>query len=329
MMNEGVAVQQRKVGKDTLYNRLRARMGEPVYDRWGQTEVWLKAFKPDLVVVCQSSYYDGLHWMECCHRNGIAFVTLAQACDEAFWPTADKLESLRDMLMVSRLNTYVSRDNERFVATVIGEKKVPNSHLVFNPFKVPYNAPPPFPSTKEGFKLAVVARLYPAHKAQYLLIQALAQEKWKKRSLKISFIGGGDYRSYYERLAFNWGVASQVSFHGFVKDIKQVWATHHGLIMVSRTEGCPLALLEAILSDRVVIHTDLGGASQFIRDNETGFLAKAPTLSCVDEALERAWQARERWQNMGTELGKEARNVVPNQPHEHFASLIMGALKQK
>ncbi len=49
-----------------------------------------------------------------------------------------------------------------------------------------------------------------------------------------------------KRLKDLWSL-EQVKFDGFVDNIEAIWASHHGLVLPSRFEGLPLAVIEAML----------------------------------------------------------------------------------
>ena len=115
---------------------------------------------------------------------------------------------------------------------------------------------------------------------------------------------------------------------GHVENIDQVWAAHHGLILPSRYEGLPLALVEAMLAGRVSIVTDVAGNRELVEDNITGFIAKGPTAAMLDEALERAWNNRHKWAQMGEAARGFALNHIPPDPIGTFANRLL-AISEK
>ena len=99
-------------------------------------------------------------------------------------------------------------------------------------------------------------------------------------------------------MARNLGLTS-VTFAGFVSDVSAIWSSHHGLILPSRCEGLPIVLVEAMLSGRVPVVTDVGGNAEVVEDGVTGYLAAAATEDSLDDAMERAWNERHRWREIG------------------------------
>jgi glycosyltransferase involved in cell wall biosynthesis len=79
-----------------------------------------------------------------------------------------------------------------------------------------------------------------------------------------------------------------------------------------------LALVEAMLCWRPCIMTDVGGTRELIRDGINGFLAKAPTVELLDEAMTRAWDNRDRLMEMGRIAATDVRKWVSRDPTEEF-----------
>ena len=101
-------------------------------------------------------------------------------------------------------------------------------------------------------------------------------------------------------------------------DPEQIWAHYHGLVLTSRREGSSLALMEALVKGRVPICTAVGSAEELISDNENGFLAKYCYPEFVDDALERAWDKRDRWQQIGRRNYELSRETFKRNPIEDF-----------
>ena len=118
-------------------------------------------------------------------------------------------------------------------------------------------------------------------------------------------------------------LSERVKFLGQVQDIEQVLCDHHMLVLPSRSEGMPLALIEAFLCYRPAIGTAIPGIPELIQEGKTGFLAKFPTVQAVDEALDCAWHERHRWQEMGLTAGRWIRTVIPRDLCETFARELL------
>jgi glycosyltransferase involved in cell wall biosynthesis len=151
-----------------------------------------------------------------------------------------------------------------------------------------------------------------------LLIQVLNLPRWRERKICLSVIGKGVNERWLRRAVEELNL-SNVAFTGQVDDIEKVWSRHHALVLASRYEGMPLVVVEAMLCGRPCIATDVGGNRELIRDGINGFLAKAATVELVDEAMNRAWECRDKLEEMGCIAAADVRKWVSNDPGEDFA----------
>jgi glycosyltransferase involved in cell wall biosynthesis len=113
-----------------------------------------------------------------------------------------------------------------------------------------------------------------------------------------------------------------VRFRGQVSNIEEIWKENHLLVLPSRYEGLPLALVEAMWCGRPAVVTDVGGNAELCTDGETGFVASAATVSSVGEALERAWQQRSSWQDLGKAARAKVEALVPKNSIEVFCEQL-------
>ena len=126
-------------------------------------------------------------------------------------------------------------------------------------------------------------------------------------------------RNSLERMVQRLGLQDRVVFAGHVTSIEKIWVENHVLVMPSRFEGMPLAIVEAMLCARAVVATDVAGHSEIIDDGVTGFLADAPTVSSMANALERLWAGRMSLEAMGKAAAKSIREHVPADPIRVFS----------
>jgi glycosyltransferase involved in cell wall biosynthesis len=281
----------------------------------------LKPFAPDLVVISQGHNLDGEIWAGVCRQHNLRYALIAQAVVPLFWPDDERFESIRDAYVGAAEAYFVSRHNRDFTEREIATA-LPRAQVIWNPFVVPFDQPPPWPDPAGEFRLAQVARLDPGAKGQDLLFEVLAQDKWRQRPLRVSLVGGGNCARSLRALA-QFHLLTNVDFAGHVSDVAGVWKTHHALILPSRQEGLPLALIEACLCERTAIVTDAGGNAELVVDGETGFVATDPSVAALDRAMERAWQARAGWRELGIAARRHARSLVPRDPPAVLADRLV------
>jgi glycosyltransferase involved in cell wall biosynthesis len=170
-------------------------------------------------------------------------------------------------------------------------------------------------------RLACVGRIDPKEKGQDLVLRVLARERWRERPVDVSFFGNGGHVDGLKAMA-EFHRLSNVSFHGFVKDVTSIWNAHHALLLPSRCEGLPLVIVEAMLHGRVPIVTNVAGNGEVIENDRTGFLAAAPTEDALDHAMERAWRRRNEWPEIGANAAEAIRAIVPRDPAAVFAATL-------
>jgi glycosyltransferase involved in cell wall biosynthesis len=281
----------------------------------------LKKVKPDLTVISQGANWDGLDWMELCIKHNVPFVTVSQAATEERWPNDSDAERLAVSYSKARRNYFVSKDNLRLTELQIGAR-LPCSSVIANPFDVPYDAPLEFPSVEPKYRMACVARFEFRAKGQDVLLEALSDPKWKGRNVAVGLYGGGLGQQHAEKLIKFFGLQETVRIMGFQSPV-EIWKTNHALVLPSRYEGLPLALVEAMICGRFGIVTNVSGNAEVIENGVNGFIAEAPRAVYLDNALERAWARRSEWEGLGQKARDFIKAKVAPDPVADFASALM------
>ncbi|HYX30116.1 MAG TPA: glycosyltransferase family 4 protein [Pyrinomonadaceae bacterium] len=283
--------------------------------------------RPDLAIVSQGGNYDGYLLAEVCRRLRVPYVILSQKASELYWPSDAQQKTIAAVYRAARACFFVSEHNLRLTEEQLGFP-LPDATVVRNPFLVSWEPRADWPDDRKEMRLACVGRLYPKEKGQDLLLRVLARPRWRERSLSVTFFGEGLQRASLERMAGNLNLTN-VSFAGLVRDVPAIWTAHHGLILPSRCEGLPLVLVEAMLSGRVPIVTNVGGNAEVVGDGITGYLAAAATEDALDEAMERAWNERHRWREIGAAAAARIRTLVPREPERCFARRLVELIAEK
>lgn len=195
-----------------------------------------------------------------------------------------------------------------------------NGSVLHSPTKVAAPDVLAWPSMRTAY-LASVARLAPAQKGQDLLFEAFRSSAWMHRHWRLRLYGSGMARGYLESLADHYGLSHRIEFRGFVPDVHSIWADNHLLILPSRDESLPIALLDAMLCGRPCLVTDVGGHGEWVEDEVTGFVASAAHVTALGVALDRAWAGRSRWQRMGQRAYERA--VARYDPTPEVSMLLL------
>lgn len=309
--------------KRTRLQRLwdRALRKQWVHD-FSQQDHWLDIAQPDFVLITAGWHLDALDTAHECQERAIPYAINLQVASSSHWIDERVLDRFRDSYAGARACLFLSDENRDIMQTQLA-MRLENARIVENPFNVRFDADPPWPKLDSGWRLACVGRLHFEAKGQDLILRVLSAEKWRERPLRVSF-WGQDHSSgrRLKSLSEMYGLQDKVELRGFCADIESLWSRHHALILPSRFEGIPMVTIEAQLCGRIVIATNCGRNGELVDDNETGFLAAAPTAVLVDEVMERAWAHREEWKSMGYLAAQRIRERYSRDPAAHFVSLL-------
>jgi glycosyltransferase involved in cell wall biosynthesis len=277
----------------------------------------LRDIEPGLVVISQPTCVEGIEWMLACQQLQIPYVTIAQACHDLLF-CHDQFAKLLETALCGAARCYFVADANRVQLESFLARSLPHTEVVRNPFCVSYDASISWPSDNSVLRLANVARLHIPSKGQEILLQVMSLEKWRNRRVALDCFGQGPNQEGLRQLA-NHLKLNSVCFRGHVDGIQELWADYHALVLPSKYEGLPIALVEAMLCGRPAVVTNVSGNPEVVQDGVTGFIADAPTVASFDAAMERLWNSRTELQVMGHAAGKYIRTLVPPDPVAVFA----------
>ena len=148
-------------------------------------------------------------------------------------------------------------------------------------------------------------------KNPHLAIETL-RELLKRRPgvFELTMVGNGEL--YGEIVNLSKGLP--VNFTGWVTDPFDNIDEFDLLMMTSKNEGLPLVILEAAKHARPTISTNVGGVSEFIEDNKTGFLAENTPQDLIDKLLYLSKNKKELF-----EVGQNAKDLLS----QEFSSKFM------
>ncbi len=286
----------------------------------------IDAFKPDAVCLSQGSAYECvgrrstrplLAWL---NRTKTPFVNVVQFNE----PKSDlrpwAIAASRRLCELASTNAFVAARNIAEAAEALG-MPIPRSRVVRNPVNLADTSPLPPPATMSPFRFATVARLHVDAKGQDMLLDALASRPWRDEAWSLSLFGTGQDEQRLSDQAARLGLLDRVHFKGQTDDIRRVWAEHHMLVLPSRAEGTPLAMVEAMLLARPCLVTDVGGCADWITESANGYLA-TPTTRGIGEALDRAWASRGEWTKLAAAARATAERLHDSQPGRTVLTLL-------
>lgn len=296
--------------------------------RWDRFRVWnsLASWKPDVVCVSLGGTFDMVPhgaFAGFLDEHGVPYVVICQYNSEdlIFIDEATRTAAI-GFFSRARYAAFVAQRNMHVAERQIAAH-LPNACVIRNPVNLANFNPVPYPNS-DLVKMANVARFHAQCKGQDVLLEALSEEQWKQRRWLLRFYGDGVDRPYLERLTAYYNIADKVEFCGHVGDVRSIWADNHLNVLPSRSEGTPLSLVEAMICGRPSVVTDVGGNVEWVDEPSTGFVADAPSARSLNKALERAWEARERWELIGRCAHEVAVSKFDPHPEEAVFSLLVG-----
>jgi glycosyltransferase involved in cell wall biosynthesis len=117
----------------------------------------------------------------------------------------------------------------------------------------------------------------------------------------LAVLGDGEMRSSLESLARELCIADRVHFTGWWLDVATALADLDVVVLSSRNEGTPVALIEALAAGRPVVATDVGGVRHVVQDGETGWLSPVGDAVALGQLLKRSLSNRATAESMAQE----------------------------
>jgi glycosyltransferase involved in cell wall biosynthesis len=282
------------------------------------------ASQPDCVLLSQGDVLDILSYGDLRRdlERGVPFVTLNHLCIDGRILTPSSIETVGRIFSQAQCNAFVSNKNLRLAERQLA-RPIPNPIIVQNPVNLSNTAEVPWPADGP-VRFASVARVDAWHKGQDVLFEVLSRSEWHDRDWVCRVYGTGPHEGYLKALARHYGISSRVIFAGHADDIRAIWADNHMLVMPSRQEGIPLAIVEAMLCGRPSVVTDVGDNAAWVLDGRTGFVAEAATTESFGMAMERAWGARAKWSEMGSIAHVQASARIDRAPGKGLLKILLG-----
>jgi glycosyltransferase involved in cell wall biosynthesis len=104
-------------------------------------------------------------------------------------------------------------------------------------------------------------------------------------SAHLAVVGDGELRSQLEALVDRHGLSGRVHFTGWVTDVAAAMGDLDVVVLTSRNEGTPVALIEASAAARPVVATDVGGVRSVVADGRTGVVVAPGDPQAVAGAI--------------------------------------------
>jgi glycosyltransferase involved in cell wall biosynthesis len=104
---------------------------------------------------------------------------------------------------------------------------------------------------------------------------------------RLAIAGRGPEAHVLQQQAHRLGIASRVIFLGVRHDIAALLAAADGFVLSSAWEGMPNVVMEALAAAVPVVATRVGGVSELVAADRSGFLVPAQDPGALAEAMRK------------------------------------------
>jgi glycosyltransferase involved in cell wall biosynthesis len=208
------------------------------------------------------------------------------------------------------------------IQTVLEEKlqiAMPNTEVLRNPITfLPPGAVTPYPSLQPAPIFVILAALEVDRKAQDHLIKALAAPQWKERAWQLHLYGKGKDKRMLQSLIEQHQLEDKIFLKGHTTDVKACLQKAHLVLQITHIDAMPLSVVEAMAMSRPVIVSPVGDMPEWINDEVNGWISKDASTEAITAVLEKAWQNKNRWKEMGEQSFALFKQEYPVQPEAYF-----------
>jgi len=220
---------------------------------------------------------------------------------------------VRDKL-IQPLVSYIIKRCSMFIVTSqfikeqwIGRKETDNVEVVYPPFNIvkyqQAQVSQHLDRSQKGFQIGFVGRLSEEKGVDFLL-RAMRIVVDKFPDIHLTIVGTGPLMKNFIGYTKKLRLAENVRFTGHVSNVFTILKTLDLFVLPSRTEGCPIVILEAMASGLPVIATSVGGNPELVQNGETGILVPFNDEKKLSEAILELYSDQKQAMNMASR-GKE------------------------
>jgi L-malate glycosyltransferase len=123
------------------------------------------------------------------------------------------------------------------------------------------------------------------------LLHIFKRIKASQSDVRLWLVGDGPLRFQVEQQVQELGLSDSVRFLGYRSDVLQLIQQAKVLVLPSIIEGLPGVLLEAMYCKTPVVAYDVGGISEVVKNQETGWLVKSDNEAGFVQAIQTVLHA--------------------------------------
>lgn len=183
---------------------------------------------------------------------------------------------------------------------------------------------------KQGLVLNQTGYLVPGKRVN-ITLQAFAALQKKHPEAMLDLVGDGVLRQELEQQAQDLGVASSVTFHGYLPHPEAI-AKMSGarfFVMASKPEGFGIVYPEAMASGCITIGTETEGIADLIVNGENGFLVPADDPDAITRVIETCLQDPEGAEKIAQRGRQAALSLTWEKNARCYADLFEGLINKE
>lgn len=183
-----------------------------------------------------------------------------------YYPVEKFLSMVTDTLITINNEDFEIAKNKFYMKNL---KLVPGVGIEINKFKQ-YSVGNS-DDKKEDFILTCIGELN-SNKNQEFVIRVMKPLSEQISNVKLLLVGEGNERKRLESLCSKLEIEDRVSFLGYRKDIPKLLRKTDLLLSVSKREGLPVNVMEAMASGKPIIASNCRGNSDLVQNDVNGYL---------------------------------------------------------
>lgn len=198
---------------------------------------------------------------------------------------------------------------------------IPYKKVMYNPitFPVPETASP-YPNN-EIVQFVMLSALDKERKAQDILIETLSSKKWTGRNWVLELYGDGRDRKFLEQLIQSKKLEHKVFLKGHTKQVQEVLVNANLVLQCTHIDAMPISVTEAMAMARPCLVSNVGDMPLWVND-ENGFVCQDISIHTLDDTLEKAWQSKHQWKDLGKEAFLTFKKMYPEPYIEKLATAV-------
>jgi glycosyltransferase involved in cell wall biosynthesis len=178
------------------------------------------------------------------------------------------------------------------------------------------------PNNNEPWIIIVLCALDIGRKAQDVLIKALSNPAWESRNWQLHLYGEGNDKAMLESLIKELHLENKIFLKGHSNNVKSALLTSHLLVQATHLDGMPISVTEAMAMARPCLVSTVGDMPDWITDGYNGFITEKVNPDALHTVMEKAWNKRNEWKQMGILAQDTFIKKYPQPYEEQFAKLL-------